>query len=155
MKFPFTPLRERWRIRRKSVLQRTDVSIHTSVWEVTYFWYNFLWGAGVSIPTSAWEVTYMGYKKPYRMFCFHSHPCVRGDGSGLYLAQVSINRFYSHLCVRGDLPHFVEAPLVLWCFYSHLCVRGDTFCVFYHESCLVSIHTSAREVTITCWNWFR
>ena len=101
---------------------RAFVSIHTSVWEVTYFWYNFLWGAGVSIHTSAREVT---ISKPER------------SADDMFL--------FTPLRERWRLSSIASVFMV--CFYSHLCARGDDFLSKLAPCQTVSIHTSAWEVT--------
>ena len=76
---------------------------------------------------------------------FNSHLCVRGDLEWFQILT-TLSCFYSHLCTRGDTVLCRESRLTLG-FHSHLCVRGDKKLNTRTKNIIVSIHTSAWEVT--------
>ena len=83
---------------------------------------------------------------------FYSHLCMRGDNIW-HTGALMLLCFHSHLCARGD-DNLPASSGVSLRFYSHLCVRGDP-ChpVVPLKLILVSIHTSAWEVTRFSDDW--
>ena len=78
-----------WRCSWNYACPQEDVSIHTSLWDVTCHTVNGWAWIGVSIHTSLWDVTYCSVRSWPRTDCFNPHiPMGCDDASLIYVLKV-------------------------------------------------------------------
>ena len=125
--------------------QQMQISIHTSAREVTKWWRGFHYGTGISIHTSAREVTSSELNTVWSLGNFNPH---FRKGSDDY-------HQYDYLALADFNPHFRKGSDV-WersdgkgnsYFNPHFRKGSDIIELRRSSDNLISIHTSAREVT--------